>query len=244
MLRSGIRRLFSYKLPGKISSSYETIGEINLPKGYIRPVEIYKPSKTINFNKEGEILVYSNDPQSQASVFFPVPWSLGTWSIPLQAFAWHLGAFGSFGWLAPITMYLGLLPHCWYLYELRFRAEKVWYIRGGMWKMENCGPYRLRTLTCTEPRNIEILNNNGEIDLLGGKELDILNENGELINDLNFKTHYWQEYYESIEGRKFSIGKLGKVRNPELFQAMVQGYKIDDSDFTMNYDRDVELAEN
>eukprot|EP00358_Blepharisma_japonicum_P000121 CAMPEP_0202946046 /NCGR_PEP_ID=MMETSP1395-20130829/8237_1 /ASSEMBLY_ACC=CAM_ASM_000871 /TAXON_ID=5961 /ORGANISM="Blepharisma japonicum, Strain Stock R1072" /LENGTH=155 /DNA_ID=CAMNT_0049646409 /DNA_START=304 /DNA_END=771 /DNA_ORIENTATION=+ len=152
-------------------------------------------------------------------------------------------------------MSLAVLPHCWYLYELRYNVNKIWYVRGGLWKLENVGPYRLGTHTYTELSNIKLFSQTSssampylgnstvdEADPHGGKFADVLDEEGKLSHNLLLQADFWHEYYENLENRKIGVDARGKIHNPEIFQALAQGYKIDDSDCTMTYDPENEFS--
>jgi hypothetical protein len=119
MIARTASRLFSYALPGTVQG------------------RVYKPSSTIEFDPKGDTLVYSCTPMAGASVFFPMPYSLGTCSIPAMGLAWYTDllslGLGNAIWLG--AMYAAILPHCWHLYNLRFRVDKIWYVRGGYWKI-------------------------------------------------------------------------------------------------------------
>lgn len=59
------------------------------------------------------------------SVYFSLPWSLGTWSVPVMGYYWLTGALGAWSWILPVVSYFAIISHTWYLYQLRFYAEKV-----------------------------------------------------------------------------------------------------------------------
>ena len=156
------RRSLSYALPGAV-------------KG-----RAYVPQQVVEFDSKGDTLIYSCQWMKGASIWFPVPYSIGTWSIPAMAWAWNadlLGlGIGSAIW-API-MWAAVLPHCWHLYNLRFRVNKIWYVRGGHWKFETSGINHITSYHYTEPANITP--NAGE-----------MTEAGELMSDAKLEAEVW-----------------------------------------------------
>lgn len=217
MLRS-LARCFTYKLPGEILSS-QPATEV---KGFIAASEVYKPASVIEFDSKGETLVYSTDSQKHFTVFFPMPWSIGTWSIPILV--WQI-IQGNLALSLPLAigMYAAILPHCLYLYNLRFQIDKIWYVRGGLWKIKNSGIHGLESTATTGSNNLTFIK--GDTDL---------NEEGKLNDDLVIVAKDWLEYYERIENQEVKIMRNGNVHNPELFQAMLKKLKIDDSNFVVN----------
>jgi hypothetical protein len=145
MIRQALRK-FSYNLTGAVQG------------------QTYIPEKVVEFDPKGDTLIYSNEHLAGASVFFPMPYSIGTWSIPAMGYAWYadvLGlGLGSSIWL-PI-MYGAILPHCWHLYNLRFRVDKVWFVRGGFWKLQTSGVNNVVSYAYTDSANLSILS--GSID--------------------------------------------------------------------------------
>jgi hypothetical protein len=139
MIARRVLRSFSYALSGTVEGS------------------AYKPKTAIEFDPKGDILVYSCKPMEGASVFFPMPYSLGTLSLPVMGWAWYADVLslglGNAAWLA--AMYAAVLPHCWHLYNLRFRLDKIWYVRGGYWKLETSGVNHVVTHSYTESAKLQ-----------------------------------------------------------------------------------------
>ena len=225
MLRNVMRK-FSYKLPGNIVAT-ETGKDV---KGFVPPTEIYKPVQQIEFDSKGETLVYSANPSYHYSVFFPMPWSIGTWTLPV--ISWELLA-GNISFSLPLVigMYCAILPHTYYLYNLWFHIDKIWYIRGGSWKIENSGVHGVLLQTLTGTDNLSIVSGDSN-----------LNEDGSLSSDLVINAETWNEIVEARDDCKLTVIKKGTVHNPELFQAMLKKIKIDDSNFVINPDPENSLV--
>ena len=124
-----------------------------------------------------------------------------------------------------LGMYLAVMPHCFYIYNLRFTVDKIWYIRGGHWKIQNSGIQGLLSYAHTEPSNLKVSDGDTE-----------LSEDGSLQDDILLKAEEWQEYYQTVDNQMLHILSSGTVHNPEIFQAMLNHLKIDDSNFVINID--------
>jgi len=238
MFRTLLRR-FSYKLPGKVTTVGEVGEAAEAPKGYVRPIETYKPSQQIEFNKKGETLVYTCNVMDHIPVFLPMPYSLGTlFSITASAYAFKTGILGLYNFGLIPLFFLASVPHLRYLYNTQYYPMNIWYVRGGLWKFEVGGFYNCNGYVYTEPNNITLLTENSVPEPFGGKFAKILDEEGKLKRSLNFELDVWQDFHETVRDQRFKILYQGKVLNPELFQAMVQKYIIDDSDHAINNDPD------
>jgi hypothetical protein len=207
----------SYKLPGEFITP-PTPANV---KGFVEPAQAYKPAQQLVFDHKGETLVYESDNRPNYNVFFPIPWSLGTWSIPVGAWQVIEGNI-PLNLVTVAAAYLAIMPHCIYLYNLGYVIDKVWYIRGGHWKIQTSGIYGYIATSYTSPENIEF------------SVTPALNNEGQLDSDLSIVSKIWHEFYDSKENQTLQIPKIGKVSNPELFLAMLQKLKIDDSNFVVN----------
>ena len=234
MLRRVLTRGLSFKLPGTIvSTDHHEVAPLH---HYDRPDEVYKPAAPIEFDSRGETLIYSADPMKNVSVFFPLPWSMGTLALPGMAYLWLNGALGPYSWVLPLAGYLATLPHAWYLYNLRFHVDKIWYVRGGWWKFQNSGVHQVTTYAYTEPANVHLMSVKRNLEHHRGKFAVFLGDEGQLSRNLVLQTEVWTEFYDTRTNQNLTVHKSGTVHNPELFQALAQGYKIDESNFVTNVD--------
>lgn len=212
-----VNRCMSYQLPGEFITPQAPPNV----KGFYETAKVYKPAQQIVFDSKGEILVYESNNRINYNVFFPIPWSFGTWSIPFGMWQVIEGNI-PFNVLTVAAGYLAIMPHCYYLYNLGYVIDKIWYIRGGHWKLETSGVYGVTATSFSSPENIDL---NSEITL---------NSEGQLDSNLTITSKIWHEFYDTKEDQELKIPKNGKIVNPELFQAMFQKLKIDDSNFVVN----------
>ena len=95
---------------------------------------VYKPSKTIEFNREGEILLYSCDPIKHSVVYWKYPYILyeslipaSIWMYLYNPFELHWGFNNLFGYLA-CTLWI---PRVWYFRSLQYKVHRLSLLRGG-----------------------------------------------------------------------------------------------------------------
>jgi hypothetical protein len=105
--------------------------------------KVYKPSKTITFNREGEVLLFSCDNLRHSKVYTKYPYVMYDAMIPI---AWYLffadpcnntylilvglswqvrHALFHFSWI------FGWMPHHLYIRNLTKRIHRVYLMRGG-----------------------------------------------------------------------------------------------------------------
>ena len=86
----------SYQLPGTL-----TVSTAQVPKGYIKPNDVYKPLQQVECDLSGKTLLYSAEPFAGFHPFFVLPWSIPTYANPLQAFGTSGALRASLGKLCP-----------------------------------------------------------------------------------------------------------------------------------------------
>ena len=100
-----------------------------------RTDKVYKPSKTIEFNREGEILLYSCNNIKNSVVYFKYPYVLYDSLVPLSIYwffvnplNWNWMVLSAFLWGSCCTAWL---PHVMYWKSLDRRIHKILLLRGG-----------------------------------------------------------------------------------------------------------------
>jgi hypothetical protein len=230
----------SYQLPGTL-----TVSTAQVPKGYIKPNDSYKPLQQVEYDLEGKTLLYSAEPFAGFSPFFALPWTIPTYTIPLQAFAWLQGMYGTYGvLLAPLGMFLSMAPHMLYLERLRLAVSKVWLMRGSHWMIELSGENLFGRVAVTKQANVRVLSPSGEPQQLAGTYAEYLDDAGQLKTDLKLELHFFIEFTEGKENQQLELSSKGKVHNPELLFALLKGLRIDDTGFRVNEDPENSLTSN
>jgi hypothetical protein len=218
-----LRRAFSYVLHGKVHVPAESA-----VKGYVKPMTSYTPAQTVEFDAVGETLLYSVNAFRQASVLFPLPWSLGTYiGVPASLWGWWAGVLGPYSLLMVVPAYVAVIPHLTYLHSLRKLVHKVWYVRGGRLKIETKD---LTGVLCHS--YIEL----GNVSVKGATAANALTNSGRLTRDLKLNLADWADFNEAETNSTLTLSGKGVVHNPELLQAIIQGYELNVEDFEMNFD--------
>lgn len=96
---------------------------------------MYKPSQTLEFNREGEMLLYSCDNVKHSVIYLKYPYIMYDCFIPLS---WYIFFINPFSWTWQITttfLYaanaLAWLPHVLYWKHLDRKIHKLFLLRGG-----------------------------------------------------------------------------------------------------------------
>ena len=100
-----------------------------------RTDRVYKPSKTIEFNREGELLLYSCDNIKNSTIYFKYPYCVYDMAIPLCVYLYIVNPFHMnwqfLGSLFYGSLCFGWLPHVMYWKSLDRKIHKLFLLRGG-----------------------------------------------------------------------------------------------------------------
>mmetsp|Transcript_19120 Transcript_19120/g.34807 ORF Transcript_19120/g.34807 Transcript_19120/m.34807 type:complete len:240 (-) Transcript_19120:2241-2960(-) len=229
-----LRRAFSYVLPGKVHLPVESAVQ-----GYVKPKAKYVPAQTVEFDHLGESLIYSAEAFNHASVLFPFPWSLTTYvGFPASALAWWTGALGPYSLFMVVPAYLSLIPHLWHIQSLRNHVHKVWYVRGGILRIETKDLTGVTCYSYIEPSSLSVKGSNGSYDSV------ILDTSGNLTKKLQVKVTEWGNFDQGAENATLTLAQKGKVHNPELFDAIFKGYDLEVENFEMNFNAENSMVSN
>ena len=100
-----------------------------------RTDKVYKPSQTLTFNREGEMLLYSCDNIKHSTIYFKYPYVLYDATIPLSWYLFFINPF-AMNWQFTLGMFyacncLAWLPHVLYWKSLDKKIHKLFLLRGG-----------------------------------------------------------------------------------------------------------------
>ena len=115
--------------------TYEAELDQRTSKYLERTNKVYKPSKTIEFNREGELLLFSCDNIKHSTIYFKYPYIMYDAALPLSVYMFW---FNPFGFGAHITLWafyasacFSWMPHVMYLKSLDKKIHKLFLLRGG-----------------------------------------------------------------------------------------------------------------
>jgi hypothetical protein len=97
--------------------------------------KVYKPSRTIEFNREGEILLYSCDNVKNSTIYLKYPYVMYDSLMPISLYMYVINPLG-FNWMVLSVFLYGSwsfawLPHVMYWKSLDRKIHKVFLLRGG-----------------------------------------------------------------------------------------------------------------
>ncbi len=206
--------------------------------------KVYKPSKTITFDRNGELLLFSCDSIKHSQIYLKFPYILYDSLIPIAAYnffvdpfglSWQIRhgifyAFGLFGWF----------PHYYYIKGLLRKVHKIYLLRGGKYCRlvlnEISGNELITWVTINDMKllnkamdryeNIEFLTSEGQMKHEVGVELDYITISGAALN---------HEHLYFL--------KEGTVHQPEIFEQILYANNIDDSDYEINTEDNIRYLE-
>lgn len=198
---------------------------------------IYKPTYTIEFDRIGEVLLYSCDPLQHVAVYFKYPYVLYESAMPLLLLNWIYNPFGlewEYNNLNLIALNFLWIPRVWYFRSLQYKIRRLSLLRGGkVAKIETSTlagdrftswveTYQFRPLT-SDQKNFDDRDN-----------ADFLQTEGQLKYELAVQCDHLQEMGTTSQDIVINFMKEGIVHHPELFEAVLKGYNVDTSDFVIN----------
>ena len=100
-----------------------------------RTDKVYKPSHTLEFNRDGELLLYSCDNIKNSTVYLKYPYCMYDSFIPLAYYVFFVNPFGWSWQLTSVIFYVSnafaWLPHVLYWKHLEKKIHKLYLLRGG-----------------------------------------------------------------------------------------------------------------
>ena len=100
-----------------------------------RTDKVYKPSHTLEFNREGELLLYSCDNIKNSIVYFKYPYIMYDCLVPIMIYNFFINPFGLHWWWTCLGLYgatsFAWLPHALYWKNLDKKIHKIFLLRGG-----------------------------------------------------------------------------------------------------------------
>lgn len=104
--------------------------------------KIFKPTHSLEFDRCGELLLYSCDPYKHTKMFSKYPYILYESFIPFFIINWYLNPLEiPYYWsMSQLLMAAAcMVPKYWQFDALQFSIKKIWLMRGGkVVKIERC----------------------------------------------------------------------------------------------------------
>lgn len=198
--------------------------------------KVYKPSHTIEFNRTGEVLLYSCDPFKHKEIYLKYPYVLFESMSPLMAFMFAanpLQVAWSTSYLFLFGAFMVWFPRFWYLHSMQFRIRRMWLMRGGRFiKFERSSLAGDQFTNWVEIRHFKPLTE--DFKEFEGDDAEFLTDEGQLKYELGAELEHFRQWGVNYQDINVFFMKEGTVHQPELFEAAVKGFHVDTSDFTIN----------
>lgn len=213
-----------------------------------RTDKVYKPSHTLEFNRDGELLLYSCDNVKNSTVYLKYPYVMYDAMIPLAFYAFFVNPFG---WSWQVTSFLlygfsafGWLPHVLYWKHLEKKIHKLFLLRGGKYvRIWTQNPLGDRFYSWAHICEFNLLTENYEDFAEPVEEEQILTKAGQLKYEVQVQLDNYVDHAIMVQDEIIYFMKEGTVHQPEVFEMVVKGYNIDTSDFVVNTDHSIRFNE-
>lgn len=164
--------------------------------------KVYKPSKTLEFNRQGELLLWSCDNIKHNTIYLKYPYCMHIGTIPLS---WYIFFINPFNWWWPVTLSLFYSVNClaWmpivlYWKSLDRKIHRMYLLRGGkfvrLWTMNPMGDRFYSWATISE---FHLLTEDGE-DFVYDEDLEdenFLNPQGQLKYEVQVQLDHYTDHY-------------------------------------------------
>ena len=123
-----------YEYPG--NPDYHEFLKVMTPERKPLPQDktVFKPTKQIEFNRTGEVVLYTSLPYRTKDIIFPYPYCLAYTAIPAMLYMFFINPLHLMWYwnnLFIIGTCCSFIPHGEYLYGLRFYINRLSLLRGG-----------------------------------------------------------------------------------------------------------------
>jgi hypothetical protein len=213
-----------------------------------RTNKVYKPSKTIEFNREGELLLYSCDNVKHSIVYFKYPYIMYDMALPLSIYLFYFNPF-NFTWQVTLSFFyasacFSWMPHVMYLKSLDKKIHKLLLLRGGKYvRIWTQNPLGDRFYSWANNCEIHLLTEDYKDFADPAEDEQFLKTSGQLKYEVQVQLDNYQDHHTLVQDQIINFMKEGTVHQPEIFEMVLKGYNIDTSDFTINTEDNLRFAE-
>ncbi len=209
---------------------------------------MYKPSQTLEFNREGELLLYSCDNIKNSIVYLKYPYVVFDAMIPLAWYAFFINPLGWNWQVTTILLYMAnatfWIPHALYWKHLDKKMHKVFLLRGGKYiRLVTQNPMGDRFYSWAHICETHLITEDYQDFVENVDEEKFLAKNGQLKYEVQVQLDNYVDHAVTVQDEIIYFMKEGTVHQPEVFEMVLKGYNIDTSDFTINTEHNVRFAE-
>lgn len=213
-----------------------------------RTDKVYKPSHTLEFNRDGELLLYSCDNVKNSTVYLKYPYVMYDAMIPLAFYAFFINPFG---WSWQVTSFLlygmsafAWMPHVLYWKHLEKKIHKLFLLRGGKYvRIWTQNPMGDRFYSWAHICEFNLLTESYEDFAEPVEDEQFLTKAGQLKYEVQVQLDNYVDHAVMVQDETIYFMKEGTVHQPEVFEMVLKGYNIDTSDFVVNTDHSLRFNE-
>lgn len=203
-----------------------------------RTDRVYLPSKTIEFDRNGELLLYSCDNVRHSTIYFKYPYCMYDCLIPIS---WYIYFVNPFMWkwqvistIFYLTGAFAWMPHVLYWKSLDRKLHKFFLLRGGKYvRIYNMNPMGDVFYSWANINEFHLLTEDYE-EFADPDEIEFLNKEGQLKYEVQVQLDNYVDHYVTVQDEIVYFMKEGKVHQPEIFEMVLRGFNIDTSNFVIN----------
>ena len=148
-----------------------------------RTDKVYKPSQTLEFNREGELLLWSCDNVRNNQVYLKYPYVTQVLTMPLS---WYLFFINPFMWKWQVTLSIFYFTNCFawlpmamYWKSLDRKIHRMYLLRGGKYvKIWTVNPMGDRFYSWAHIAEFHLLTEDGEDFAFPPEEEEFMNKAG------------------------------------------------------------------
>uniref|UniRef100_A0A7S3U6N8 Uncharacterized protein n=1 Tax=Strombidinopsis acuminata TaxID=141414 RepID=A0A7S3U6N8_9SPIT len=212
-----------------------------------RTDKVYKPSQTLEFNRDGEMLLYSCDNIKHSVVYFKYPYCMLDCLVPLSWYMFFINPF-ALSWQFTLSFFylsnwFAWMPHVLYWKHLDKKIHKLFLLRGGKYvRLYTQNPLGDKFYSWAHICEFHLLTEDAE-DFAEVDDEQIMKKNGQLKYEVQVQLDNYVDHAITVQDEIIYFMKEGTVHQPEIFEMVAKGYNIDTSDFVINTEDNVRFAE-
>ena len=200
---------------------------------------VFKPKEQIEFNREGEVVLYECDTNRVNNIYTPFPHAVPLLWIPYGLYLYLENPWGLlWNWQSMILASCigAIYPMTEYIWGLRYHIARLSLLRGG-------NTVRVEYSNLTGNRYQSWVNID-ELHLLSkdklrklpdkGSDYKVIEDDGSLVHDTFIQLLHFNDIGRNQQDLILTLNKNAKVHHPELLSAVLRAFEVDTSNFRIN----------
>jgi hypothetical protein len=200
---------------------------------------VFKPKEQIEFNREGEAILYECDVYRVNPIYTPFPHAVPMLWIPYGLYLYLENPLGLlWNWQSMIltSCIAALYPMSEYIWSLRYHINRLTLLRGGTTlKVEYSNLTGNRYLSWIYIDEINLLSKDKVYKLPDkGSDYKVIGDDGNLVHNTFIQVAHFVDIGRNQEDCILTLNKQAKVHNPELLSAVLRAFEVETGNFRIN----------